>query len=178
MNHYISQLRRYGYGQGLIPEYGYQRFNNGVRIADIMRRCYRDLDQTETSNPFDTFPEYLNQASGLLSAISSWSITNLMYYIWQQRIDLQQFFELTILEDRIHYALWFINHAPEYNIDDYFINNLADKLGEKESKYKFNLILAKILGKASYRFKKYLKKSFWLSNIIKTPLKKLLKKLS
>ncbi len=161
-----------------MPEYGYKRFNNGVEIADIMRCCYRDLPQTETSNPFDTFYEYLNQPSGLVSTISPWGITNLMYYFWQQRIDLQQSFDLNNIEDRLNYTLWFIHHAPQYNIDDYFITPLADKLADKGGKYKFNLLLAKILGIAIYKLKKSLKKSFWLSNIIRTPLKNIFKKLS
>ena len=143
-----------------------------------MRRCYRDLPQPETSNPFETFHRYLNQPSGFISAISPGIITKFMYYFWQERIDLQQSFDLHNVEDRFNYILWFIYHAPEYNIDDYFIAPVADKLADKGGKYNLNLLLAKILGQTAYKIKKSVKKSFWLSNIIRKPLTIILKKIS
>lgn len=178
VTHYIAKLKHHGYNRELAPEYGYKRFSNGVIISDIMRRCYRDLPQPETSNPFETFHRYLNQPSGFISAISPGIITKFMYYFWQERIDLQQSFDLHNVEDRFNYILWFIYHAPEYNIDDYFIAPVADKLADKGGKYNLNLLLAKILGQTAYKIKKSVKKSFWLSNIIRKPLTIILKKIS
>ena len=176
VNHYLSELRKYGYGKTLAPEYGYKRFDNKIAIADIMRRCYRDLPQPWQNNPFNSFYHYLNQPSGFVSAISPWGITKLMYYVWQQRIDLQQTFDMNNFEDRLNYALWFIRHAPEYGIDDYFITPISDKLTSTEGKYKFNLLLAKVLGKVAFRVKKFVKQSFWLPDRFKQPLKLMLKK--
>ena len=178
IQHYLAKLSEYGYGQTIAPEYGYKRFNNGVAIADMMRRCYRDLPELWEDNPFNTFYHYLNQPSGFVSAISPWGITKLMYYVWQQRIDLQQAFDLNNLEDRLNYALWFVHHAPEFGIDDYFITPVADKLANTESKYKFNLLLARVLGKVAFKTKKFLKQSFWLPDRLKQQLKIILKKVT
>ncbi|MDJ0533613.1 MAG: hypothetical protein QNJ70_14190 [Xenococcaceae cyanobacterium MO_207.B15] len=169
VNDYISKLLQYGYGKKPIPEYGYQRFDNGIAIADIMRRCYRDLPQPWENNPFETFYNYLNQPSGLVSAISPWGITLLMYYVWQQRTDLQQSFDLNNSEDRLHYTLWFIHHAPEYSIDDYFVSPIYTKLTRAENKYKLNILFAQISGKIVCKLKKNLKT--WLPSHIKQPLK-------
>ncbi len=129
ITHYIAQLKHFGFGCTANPEYGYARFTNGIAIADIMRRCYRDTEDLFLTNPFDSFAEYLNQPSPLSQSDSSWLITNLMYYLWSEREDLQQAFDLNHPDSRHSYALWFVQNAPSYGIDAYFINPILDNLG-------------------------------------------------
>ncbi|MGK7898736.1 MAG: hypothetical protein AB4372_35260 [Xenococcus sp. (in: cyanobacteria)] len=161
VDNYLLKLSKYGCSNKIPPEYGYKRFNNGVVIADIMRRCYRDLHPPWESNPFNNFYDYLNQPSDCVSVIFPGKITNLMYYIWLQRMDLQQSFDMNNLEDCLNYSLWFIHHASEYGIEDYFLAPIYDKLTFTGVKYKLNLMmLNKILGKIAFEVKKNIKTNF------------------
>ncbi len=125
---YIAQLKHFGFGSTANPEYGYARFNNGIAIADVMRRCYRDTEDIFLENPFDSFTEYLNQPSKEGIRNSPWLITNLMYALWKERPDVQQAYNLKDADSRYGYAVWFIHTAPSYGIDAYFINPILDNL--------------------------------------------------
>ena len=127
--HYITKLKYFGFGGTANPEYGYARFNNGIAIANIMRRCYRDTENIFLKNPFDSFADYLNQPSKACISDSPWLITNLMYYFWSERQDLQQAFALNHPDSCHSYALWFVQNAPSYGIDAYFINPILDNVG-------------------------------------------------
>ncbi|MDJ0900192.1 MAG: glycosyltransferase [Xenococcus sp. MO_188.B8] len=127
--HYIDKLKYFGFGSTANPEYGYARFNNGIAIADMMRRCYRDTEDLFLENPFDSFADYLNQPSQATISNSPWLITNLMYHFWSEREDLQQAFDLNHPESRHNYGLWFVQNAPSYGIDAYFINPVLDNVG-------------------------------------------------
>ena len=126
---YIDKLKHFGFGRTANPEYAYARFSNGIVIADIMRRCYRDTEDLVLENPFDSFADYLNQPSKASITDASWLITNLMYYLWSEREDLQQAWDLNHPDSRHSYALWFVEHAPSYGIDAYFINPILDNIG-------------------------------------------------
>jgi glycosyltransferase involved in cell wall biosynthesis len=133
VSHYIRQLQKFAYGVEVSPPYGYKNFNHGVSVADIIRRCYRDLNEPWLDNPFASFHYYLNQPSELLTAASPWLITNLMYYLWQERRDLQQAFNLNNPETHRDYALWYIEHASDYAIDSYFVNPVLDNISQQTS---------------------------------------------
>ena len=124
---YIAQLQHFGFGSTASPEYGYARFNNGIAIADIIRCCYRDTEDIFLENPFETFVEYLNQSVPSLSD-SPWLITNLMYYFWNKLEFLSKIFDLEHTDSRHNYVLWFVQNAPNYGIDAYFINPILDNL--------------------------------------------------
>ena len=124
---YIAQLKHFGFSGTANPEYGYARFSNGIAIANIMRRCYRDTEDIFLENPFDSFADYLNQSVLSLSN-SPWLITNLMHALWKERPDVQQAYNLKDAESRYGYAVWFIHSAPSYGIDAYFINPILDNL--------------------------------------------------
>ena len=127
--HYIAKLKHFGFGNTANPEYGYARFNNGVAIANIMRRCYRETQDHFLENPFVSFADYLNQPSTDSLDDSPWLITNLMYHLWGERPDLQQAFDLHNPDSRHNYGLWFVQNAPSYGIDAYFINPILDNVG-------------------------------------------------
>lgn len=138
ISRYINKLKDFGFDNITNTEYSYGRFNNGIAIADIMRRCYRNVKDCFLENPFDSFADYLNKPS--LSSISDspWLITNLMYYFWRER-ELQQEFDLNYSETRYSYSLWFVSHAPSYGIDTYFINPVLDNISHYHAKRtKFN----------------------------------------
>ena len=127
--HYIAKLKHFGFGRTANPEYGYARFTNGIAIADIMRRCYRDTEDLFLTNPFDSFPEYLNKPSLLAMSDAPWLITNLMHYLWLERKDVQRVYPINTAESLYGYSLWFIQNAPSYGIDAYFINPILDNIG-------------------------------------------------
>ena len=127
--HYIAKLKHFGFGRTANPEYGYARFTNGIAIADIMRRCYRDTEDLFLTNPFDSFPEYLNKPSLVVMSDAPWLITNLMHYLWLERKDVQRVYPINTAESLYGYSLWFIQNAPSYGIDAYFINPILDNIG-------------------------------------------------
>ena len=128
VTNYINRLVQFGYGIELAPSYGYGKFNCGIAIANIIRRCYRDLKEPLLDNPFETFLDYLNRPATEVYS-SPWLVTNLMYYIWSQRSDLQRAFKLQNESDGVGYCKWFILNAEvQYQIDSYFITPVVEKI--------------------------------------------------
>ena len=130
IQHYISQLKEFGYDEDIKLKYGYGVFSNGLSITTIMRRCYRSLEYPGLDNPFDTFYEYLNKPS---QSLSPWLVTNLMYFLWKERRDLQVAFDLDNPDGCLNYCLWFLENAPDYGIDSYFINPVLDNISQQTS---------------------------------------------
>lgn len=126
IEHYISDLKKLGYAQEMKRAYGYGLFSNGLPITTIMRRCYRNLEYPGSDNPFDTFYQYLNKRSNLTLPNSPWLVTNLMYFIWEQRADLQKAFNLETPDGCLNYSVWFVENASYYGIDPYFYNSVLD----------------------------------------------------
>ena len=178
VNHYLEQLQKFGYGANINPDYSYGKFSNDIPIANLMRRCYRDLPEKFSGNPFDSFDKYLNQPSSLVSSISPWKVTNLMRYLWEQRADLQAVFDLNHLEGRFNYALWFVKHAAENNVDDYFLQPIIDNVDSESKKYKLLLWLTKLLGDSTWKSRNFLKQSLWLPRKLRKPLRLLFKSFS
>ena len=131
VSQYINKLLKFDYGVEVYPGYGFGKFDNGVAISDVMRRCYRDLQELWLDNPFETFLNYLNQPTTESLHSSPWLITNLMYYIWLQRPDLQLAFNLQQHESRFNYCNWFIESAArEYQIDSYFTIPVVENISQ------------------------------------------------
>jgi glycosyltransferase involved in cell wall biosynthesis len=132
VRHYLDKLVQFNYGVELSPGYGYGKFDNGIAIASIIRSCYCDLTELWLENPFQTFQNYLNLPSKELFDNSPWFVTNLMYYIWLQRRDLQQAFNLQKDSNNcLNYCYWFIeNAAAEYALDNYFITPIVENLSQ------------------------------------------------
>lgn len=135
VTHYIDCLVQSGYGVKLAPSYGYGKFNSGIAIADIIRRCYREKSEPWLDNPFESFLDYLNRPAIEALHSSPWLVTNLMYYIWSQRLDNRRAFNLQEESDRLNYCKWFIfNAAVEYKLDSYFIIPVVENIGQHYSK--------------------------------------------
>ena len=178
VNHYLEQLQKFSEQENIKPEYSYGKFSNGLAIANLMRYCYRDLPEKVDANPFESFYKYLNQPSGLVSGISPWKVTNLMRYLWEQRIDLQRAFDLNHLEGRLNYALWFVQHAAENNVDGYFLQPIIKNVNSGSMKYKLLLFLSKLLGDTTWKLRNFLKTSLWLPRKLRKPLRLLFKSFS
>jgi len=178
VNHYLEQLQKFNSETKIKPEYSYGKFSNGLSIANLMRYCYRDLPEQFEENPFESFYKYLNQPSGLVSSISPWKVTNLMYYLWEQKIELQTKFDLNHLEGRLNYALWFVQHAAANNFDDYFLEPIISNVNAQSKKYKLLLLLSKLLGDTTWKLRNFLKTSLWLPRKLRKPLHLLFKSFS
>ena len=155
--------------------YSYGKFDNGIAIADIMRRCYRDSITVEYTNPFATYYIELNQPSGLVSSVSPWRVTKLMRYLWEQRNDLQIAFDLNRLQDRLNYAFWFVQNAARYGIDDYFLTPIMDAADTTTRKYRSILFFTKLFGEVTWQTRTVAKKLLWLPRKLAKPLRLLLK---
>ena len=174
VNHYLNGLKHFQ-DSSINTPYGYGKFDNGIAIADIMRRCYRDSELITQSNPFESYYLELNQPSGVVSAVSPWRVTKLMRYIWEQRTDLQIAFDLNHLQDRLNYALWFVQNANKYGIDDYFLTPVLDTTDVSTKKYQLILFSTKLLGKTTWQIRTILKKFFWLPRKLTKSFRLLLK---
>ena len=135
VTHYIDRSIQFGYGVELAPSYGYGKFNSGIALAPIIRRCYRDLKEPLLDNPFESFLCYLNRPAIEALDSSPWLVTNLMYYIWSQRIDLQQTFNLQKESDRLNFCKWFVlNAAVEHKLDSYFTIPVVENISQHYSR--------------------------------------------
>ena len=172
--HYLHSLKQFQDSSVNTP-YGYGKFDNQIKIADIMRRCYRDSSTPKQHNPFKSYYLELNQPSGLVSNLSPWRITKLMRYIWEQRTDLQIAYDLNHLQDRLNYALWFVQNANQYGIDDYFLTPVLDTTDVTTKKYRLILFSTKLLGKTTWQIRSLLKKFFWLPRKLTKSFRLLLK---
>ena len=174
VNHYLDGLAQFK-DDSVHTSYGYGKFNNQIAIADIMRRCYRDTVLSEHSDPFTTYYLELNQPSGLVSSVSPWRITKLMRYVWEQRSDLQIAFDLNLLQDRLNYTLWFVKNAASYKIDDYFLTPVLDTSDPDTKKYRFILLLTKLLGQTTWQVRTIIKQSLWIPKKFTKSLRLLVK---
>jgi glycosyltransferase involved in cell wall biosynthesis len=135
IQHYLDKLVKFNYGVELYPGYSYSKFNNGIAISNIIRCCYCDLTELWLENPLETFQNYLNLPSEELLNSSPWLVTNLMYYIWSKRRDLQQAFNLQKdskdNNNCLNYCCWFIENAgAEYALDNHFIIPIVENLSQ------------------------------------------------
>jgi len=182
-DHYLAQLNKFQ-DESSSVSYAYGKFDNGVAIADIMRRGYRDQFaptseksdlNSEQPNPFATFCQELNQPTDLVSRLSPWKVTRLMHYFWEQESDLQSTYDLNKLQDRLSYTLWFVKNASKYQIDDYFLTPILDTSDASTKKYQLILLLTKLLGTLTWQTRSLLKKFMWLPRKLTKPLRLLLK---
>lgn len=128
INHYITQLKRFSFPETLKPKYAYETFTNNIFIADLFRKCYRELDHIWFENPFISFPEYLNKFNHNFIDPLDYPLTNLMYFTWLQREDLQKAFNINEQNERKDYTFWFIGSAEENQIDSYFLEPILDQI--------------------------------------------------
>ena len=183
LDHYLAQLNKFQ-DESSSVSYAYGKFDNGVAIADLMRRCYREkfapksaksASNSDQQNLFATFYQKLNQPADLLSHLSPWRITELMLYCWEQETELQNKFDLNKLQDRLSYTLWFVQNSTRYKIDDYFLTPILDTSDASTKKYQLILLLTKLLGTLTWQTRTLLKKFLWLPRKITKPLRLLLK---
>ena len=127
IEHYLSQLQEFGYDREIALPYGYGKFERGAAIANVMRRCYRSLPNSGLDNPFATFDRYLNRPCDLLSPHNFCTITNLMYFFWLQRKDLQLAYDLNDADSRLNYTSWFVENATDSGIDTYFCDAVSNR---------------------------------------------------
>jgi len=129
--HYIAQLKHFDIDNYKYLNYSYSTFENGVPIVNLIRHCYRNLEEIWLDNPFQTFPQFLNQSCWHSSATAIYPLTNLMYYLWTQRADLQKAFDLASSHGHSNYLQYFIHSASDHGIDDYFISPILDRLAQQ-----------------------------------------------
>lgn len=177
IKHYLDRVAQYQ-DNSVNALYAYGRFDNGIAIADIMRYCYRQEHPASSPQHPDPFAAYyleLNQPSGLVSSVSPWRVTKLMRFLWEQRQDLQTAFDLNHLQGRLNYALWFVQNAASYKIDEYFLQPILDTSNPNTRKYRLILLLTKLLGKTTWQARNLAKKSLWLPRKLAKPIRLLLR---
>jgi glycosyltransferase involved in cell wall biosynthesis len=112
-----------GYERCLAWPYAFGKFDNGVNIADIVRKLYLNMGEKvdRFGNPFVTsgqnsYFSYLNQI------IDKSSISRLWYEIYKSKPNLQQAYPDVFGKDRNGFIEWIlVSGRYEHNIDDRLI---------------------------------------------------------
>ncbi len=176
--HYLEQVSQ-SQDNAANTGYAYGKFANGLAIADIMRYCYREeypaSPHPKHADPFASYYQELNRASGLVSNVPPWRITKLMRYLWEYRNDLQIAYDLSLLEDRLNYAIWFFKNAASYKIEEYFLEPILDTSDPNTRKYRLILLMSKVLGKAFWNARNLAKKLLWLPRKLAKPIRLILR---
>lgn len=132
---YRALLQKFEYGRIKKWPYAYGKFDNGVPIADIMRRLYskqRPKQISKFANPFstaeeDSFFSWMNEpVDGLGSNHERPTITRLQMEMYNLRPDLQRAFPNPLGQDRIRFYKWLLqNGARDFGVDDIFFQDGA-----------------------------------------------------
>lgn len=126
INHYIGQLKKFSFPKNANPRYAYGYFENNAPIPNFLRQSYKELDCLWFKNPFIDLLDYVNKFHENYFNPLNFPITNLMYFAWENRIDLQKTFNINETKERKDYTYWFIGNAEEMNIDSYFLSPILD----------------------------------------------------
>jgi hypothetical protein len=126
---YCRRLHQNGLFRWKDEPYTFGRLHDGTRIADCMRRYYRDsapAQERAGADPFAHDHAYLNEPAlddrGIL-------LTRLMHHVWESRPDVRRAFPFLSGRDRSGYALWFINDfAPKQGVPDRFVDPIRRSL--------------------------------------------------
>lgn len=115
------------------------QFDNGLGVPVIAVKRYLLLDAEvkarwsgqETSTSKDSFFAWLNASADEDPHPDNQqepTITNLAYYIYRTRSDVQRLFPDIFGEDRARYVAWFmLNAQAEYDLDDAFVTPMKDR---------------------------------------------------
>jgi hypothetical protein len=138
-----ESVLRNGHAETKNWPYAYNYFDNGVPIAKIIRRIYRQLDMNNSTakfgNPFSTgnnsYFEWLNKDIGGNGGMPG--ITQLWYEIYLSRRDIQSLYPNIFGENRQQFYQWCINVSKrEYELDDAFVSSLR----QDQQQIKVNLL--------------------------------------
>ncbi len=116
-----------------------ERFDNGVKVPGIVIKLHLLLDPAsksrwagaETSTSEQSFFAWLNAPADEdpVQQKKAPVVTNLAYYVYRTRSDLQNLFPDLFGEDRVEYVIWFIRSgSAEHNLDPVFIKPLQESL--------------------------------------------------
>ncbi len=126
---YRDELFASGYSQTKDLPCVFNYFDNGVRIPDIIRRIYWEMDEAlkkKLGNPFsatgnNSFFQWLNRDMDKKKP----PITRLMYEIHRKRPDAQLVYRDIFNSDRQAFLRWFlITTKREYNLDESFLKGI------------------------------------------------------
>lgn len=123
---YKNELVADGYSISKSWPCKFSYFDNGVKIPDIARKIYWEIDEPNKSrfgNPFNSSGprSYFNWLNKNIDTKIP-SITNLMYEIYKRRIDVQRAYLDILGSDRCAFISWFsISAAQEYDLSGLFL---------------------------------------------------------
>jgi hypothetical protein len=128
---YAEKVISYGYKEIKDLPYAYDKFCDGTKIIDSMRRIYNSspkLKEKLGENPFmhpDLFIEVdTSRGTGII-------MSPIMEDIWNHRPDLQEAFGLYKTVHNLAYANWFVDSMErEYGLDKKFIAPIKARLEE------------------------------------------------
>lgn len=132
MQHYADRLITNGHGRVPAGLYAYGKFRSGTNITASIRKIFREDHLYWPDNPFDTYEDYLNSPTAQRWAgPEGGCITNLMAAVRVREPWLAQRFDPTRPGDAREFIAWWIDHARPLVGDERFIENQAQKVGNR-----------------------------------------------
>ena len=157
---YRNELLSHGYNESRNWPCVFDYFDNGVKIADIMRKIYwtaQGQDSVTFGNPFNvsgrkSYFNWLNESLDSETPV----ITRLMQTIYKERPDLQHIYPDIYHSDRQAFVTWFLMSAKqEYGIEEVFRVNMMP-----HNRRKMKMPLVSIHSRIIYKTKGILKGIF------------------
>ena len=170
---YKELLKDQGYWNSKDWPYFYGFFDNGAKIQDIVRQIYGSLGEKTKSfgDPYTTSDErsffrWLNAPFNRHSRV-----TNLLYYIYSARIDLQKAFSEIEGEGENRLIGWALSSLPrEYGLEEIFLDPLRKDIRIEPNPANVQLTmpmnrLESLLWKYGMRYASIIKRMPWVKEI-------------
>ena len=168
---YKQSVLSHGYADTKDWPYTYDYFDNGTKIARIMRKVFHKLDMDDLTarfgNPFSTgtgsYYAWLNKDIGGDASLPG--VTHLWYEIYLSRPDIQAVYPDILGKDRQGFCQWCLHVSRrEYGLDDAFVSSLhqnrrqvkANPLTGARTRW-FTVIWLRVRSTATRLARKYIK---------------------
>jgi len=143
---YKAQLIAQGYADVKTWPYAFGYLDNGLKIADIMRRIYWSQEESpeQFGNPFsvdgtNSFFRWLNESAD--GTTGHPIVTRLWYNVWLSRPDVQQAYPNIRGENRQDFLNWCATSGiSEHNIDRAFLQLSLTSQPKSQKKFNFDRI--------------------------------------
>lgn len=131
MWHYYEELVDNGLWDPAPGDYAYGRFASGAPIHGLVRKMFRECHLPWSGDPFRTYEEFAQDpCTGASRRSSSFMVTNLMKFIWNEYPWAQQNFDFQRDEDVEQFVRWYAEFASSLlRVDPRLVEPVVERAG-------------------------------------------------
>lgn len=131
MWHYYEELVQNGLWDAAPGDYAYGRFASGAPIHHLIRKMFRERHLPWFGDPFHTYEEFAHDpCPGTSRHSSSFMVTNLMKFIWNEYPWAQQNFDFQRDGDVEQFVRWYAEFASSLlRIDPRLVEPVVERAG-------------------------------------------------